>query len=320
MKKISFISLIIVLVLFLSQSPMLYANADALNESVREDGFIQYDTETKEYSYYYPSEYECSQTWDLFSDEKVEQMLSSLNSFNQASGNEYISPRTIIGDEDTRIYTSPSSSPYCSVVVLKSYWDTDGDGIADDKPTTGTGFLVSGKILVTAAHCVVSKTATGGSLVELRIYPDVFTSNINNCSYVHPRSWTWSTNWHNTSIGYKYDYCVVELWDDITRPFYFNCVQSSNLATPKFIYISGYPGDHLYYQMTSAGIINSSDYYNCWYDNDTVGGMSGSPIYNNGTCFGIHTNGISPLNPYNRGVLFTPYLYNLICSKIAATE
>ena len=317
MKKICLILLVTVMILLLSQSPLLQANSESFKES-GEDVFMQYDAETKEYSYYYPSEYECSQTWDLFSDEKVEQMLSSLNSFNQASENEYISPRTIIG-EDTRIYTSPSSSPYCSVVFLEGFWDVDGDGIADGT-TEGTGFLVSGKILVTAAHCMIPQTYADGTLVELKIYKDIFTSNISGCSYVHPRRWTWSTNWYNMSTGYKYDYCVVELWNNITRPFYFNCVQSSNLATPKFVYVSGYPGDHSYYQMTSAGSIINADYYNCSYNNDTEHGMSGSPIYNNGTCYGIHSKGVTEDNPYNSGVLFTPYLYNLICSKIAATE
>ena len=288
--------------------------------------YLQYDYASKTITTYQPSSYASSdQTWDLFSPMETNQMRAALlDSANVQSMNDNVaSPADIIG-EDTRYFTPPSGVPYSSVAFIRRHYRKTVDGVQVGYFSAGTGFLVSDKVLLTAAHCIVpDEEPAGYELLEIRIYfdlditaPDYQNSSLSGYSYIHPQRWTWSTNWHNEEINERYDYCVIELTQAVDRPYYFNCVQSSN-TTNQSVYVSGYPTDHKIHQMTSYGQLSYADYYVCRYNNDTVNMMSGSPVYNT-NCVAIHVRG--PDTGYNEGILFTPYLYNLICSKISDNQ
>lgn len=277
--------------------------------------FYEYDYNTREVSTYTVSAVNSVQsTWELFSDAEV----SDMSAFVE-SGSDIVMPKTIIGDHDTRIPTPPSNgAPYSSVVFILTTYDSDGDGIADEA-YRGTGFLVSSKVVVTAAHVIHED---GMELVEMRIYTDVHSTSedpsvaLADATYYYPARWTWSTNWSDTTIRKNYDYCVIELFTPQIRPYYFNCVMSSNADTPQNVYVSGYPGNMGYQQVQSYGQLTYTDYYVCHFTNDATRGMSGGPIYRT-DCIGIVTR----QEPnYNEGNLFTPYIYNLICSKIADNQ
>ncbi|MBR4587141.1 MAG: trypsin-like peptidase domain-containing protein [Lachnospiraceae bacterium] len=307
--------LMLFVTIIFSNSGVLISSANESNYLMDEQyHYLRYDSETGEMGDYSCSiNNDISQTWDLFDSELVKQMQNDLamnECFRAKPG-----MRSILG-EDNRFFSPPTSSPYSSVVYLRAFFDTDNDGISDIIKE-GSGFLVSKKVMVTAAHCMIPQDTSSENLLELRIYLNLDSSTLIGKTYVHPKTWTWSTNWHNPSLSWKYDYCVVELWDDVTKPFYFNCVGSSNAYTPQYVNVSGYPGDHSYYQMSCFGQMTYTDYYTCEFNNDIIGGMSGGPIYNINNCLGIITYESST---YNQGNLFTSYLYNLICSIISDNE
>ena len=249
-------------------------------------------------------------TWDLLDETSVSQMEALIENYDIFDNNQSASTYGIVG-EDTREFTSPTTAPYCSVALIIATMEDGGTSTT----VMGTAFLVSPNVLVSAAHCAIPKNLDD-SFQEMKIYFDVHQeSNLSGQTYVEPRRISYSPNWHDTSVNSNYDYCIIELEENISRPFYFNCVMSSNISTPQTVSISGYPGDHKFYQMTSQGELFNSNEFLCTYYNDTYGGMSGSPIYNASTCIGIHTrrNGDS----YNIGNLFTADIYNLICETIA---
>lgn len=276
--------------------------------------FYECDYNTREVSTYtVPVVNTVQSTWELFSDAEVSNMSAFMGLENNT-----LMPNTIIGN-DTRIPTPPSGgAPYSSVVFIYLAYDNDGDGIADDA-RSGTGFLVSSKVVVTAAHVVHED---GMELVEMRIYTDVHSASedisvaVADATYYYPARWTWSTNWSDTTIRKNYDYCVIELFTPQIRPYYFNCVMSSNADTPQNVYVSGYPGDMGHQQVQSYGQMTYTDYYICRLTNDAMTGMSGGPIYRT-DCIGIITR---QKPDYNEGNLFTPDIYNLICSKIADNQ
>ena len=272
--------------------------------------FLQCEYDTRDITSYVPSmQNEVIQsTWDLFPEQQVYEMSSTMTALSTGSG---VSTRDIIGTSDF-FDAHPISAPYSSIAYLRAYFDSNGDGATDYIMST-TGFLVSEKILITSAQGVVPRDTSTTTLIELRIYFGMDSSSLSGASYLHPRRWTWSTAWHDSSTSWKYDYCVIELWDEIERPFYFNCIESSNLATGQNIYISGYPSAYNYYQKACHGQITSSNYYNCNFNNDMLTGMHGAPLYNN-YCVGIATYRATT---YNMGNLFTEHIYELICSKIS---
>jgi glutamyl endopeptidase len=77
--------------------------------------------------------------------------------------------------------------------------------------------------------------------------------------------------------------------------------QSASLTYLSTI-IQGYPGDKPSTQWRSTDFVRASATENIYYQNDTVGGMSGSPVWQNrgsgasycvGQCgMAIHTNGL----------------------------
>jgi glutamyl endopeptidase len=85
------------------------------------------------------------------------------------------------------------------------------------------------------------------------------------------------------------------------------------------ITINGYPGDKANgtQQWGSKGTVSRSTAAKLYYDNDTVGGMSGAPIWvqNNNTAWalGIHTNGDSlATGGSNAGTRISQNVFDLI--------
>lgn len=276
--------------------------------------YLQCDYDTREITdYSVPVANNITQTWELFDKQTIANMQQVSDAFFNNDFSDL--SRSIIDDDNELFYSAPISAPYSSVARLVARFDNNGDGIAEST-AYGTGFLVSKNVLVTAAHCLIPKDMSSSTLIELQIYFGVHSQGLDGYSYEHPRRWTWSSNWHDETNGWQFDYCVIELHNDISRNFYFNCISSSNASTPQDIYVSGYPAGSHNYQMSCYGELTVTSYYYCHYTNDILSGMSGGPIYNE-YCLGIITyHG----GTYNQGNLFTPYMYNLICAKISDNQ
>lgn len=86
--------------------------------------------------------------------------------------------------------------------------------------------------------------------------------------------------------------------------------------------VAGYPGDKPRQQWRSTGRLANSDSSQVFYPNDSIGGMSGGPVYQvgrtgafcQGTCaFAIHTQGLHGLfgkhANYNHGTRLTQSIY-----------
>ena len=183
--------------------------------------YLQCDYETRKTTEYHsPVFNQAIETWDLFDARQVYAMNEAASCLTNPGSP--LSPTTILG-EDNRFLSPPTAPPYSSVACLVASFDTDGDGVANTT-SYGTGFLVSKNVLVTAAHCLIPKDTSSTALIELKIYFDLHDNSLVGHSYEHPRRWTWSVNWHDVANGWQYDYCVIELHNDISRPYYFNCV------------------------------------------------------------------------------------------------
>lgn len=317
-KNIIIISILLTLSMILMITPLSASSNTVLENNTNENvsQFLECDYVTREVTNYTPLvTNNVETTWELFSDNDIALMEASYNTHATNTTNDpIIMPQDIIGNNDM-FDAPPISAPYSSVAYLSATFDSNGDGSADYIMST-TGFLVSKNVLVTSAQGVVPRDTTTTTLVELRIYFGLDSDTLSGTSYIHPRRWTWSTAWHDSSNSWKYDYCVVELWDDVMQPYYFNCVESSNTSPQQNVYISGYPSDEQYHQKACHGQIISSNYYNCNFNNDMLSGMHGAPIYNS-SYIGIATYRSST---FNMGNLFAEHIFNLICSKISENQ
>lgn len=282
--------------------------------------YLEYDIDTGETTTYYTSIDNSTETWSLFTEREVSQMKTAIS----IQDNE-ISTSAIIGNLDYE-ETAPSSDPKNSAVVLLIMkWDEDGDGISDST-TRGTGFLVSHNVLVTNAHCVVHDKEY--TLVEARVYYDVHGSSYNGCSYITLDKLLWSYGYtaEDKEVQARYDYCVATMNESLSRRFYFNCVNSESIEGLK-VTLSGYPSSNGkeptetgyvsfdYRQQSCDGYILHASEYHLYYDNDSTGGISGGPIYDDsGTAYGVHRGGYS--SDANRAVRFHSQLYSTICDAV----
>lgn len=276
--------------------------------------YLQYDIDTRETTTQYAPINNSTETWSLFTEREVSQMAAAL--YTEQNG---IVTNNYIGETNDLETTNPNNVLTSSAVVLIiAYLDGNGDGVAD-VVSRGTGFLVSHNVLVTAAHCVV--TGDGYTLIEARAYYDVHGSSYSGCNYVTLDRLMWSYGYTSTSpdVQMRYDYCIATLNGSIEREFYFNCANSTSIQNIS-VTVSGYPNlnaangfNNYYYQCKSEGSILSVSEYNITYDNDTIVGMSGGPVFRLGTAYGINT---MESTTHNLGVRIHSQVYTTICDAI----
>ncbi len=210
---------------------------------------------------------------------------------------------------DSRFQVNPYTYPQRAVAL-----------ITYNGATHCTGWLVSKDTLVTAGHCVHGGGSTGrwGTLSAFKIYPG-FSDDYAPYGSCTPKEIYSSSGWI-TVADTDSDIGIIKLDCEVgnsTGYFsYFVADPVENVA----ITINGYPGDKAegHQQWASTGTISHATAAKLYYDNDTTGGMSGSPIWvqnANGTAwsFGIHTNGESILLPNtNAGTRISQDVFDLI--------
>jgi glutamyl endopeptidase len=202
------------------------------------------------------------------------------------------STRSIIG-WDSRMRTNPLGYPNRAIVYIER------NGAAHC-----TGWMINSNTLATAGHCVHTGGSSGSfyPVSSFRVYPGYDGSGAGAYGSCTVRRSHSVTGWTSSGSS-NFDYGAMRL----------NCTvgsvvgnfgiwappQSTLLGQP--IVLAGYPGDKPKTQWTSSDTIRNVTTTKFSYRADTVGGQSGSPVWNSGPDalwtsgawgIAIHTNGV----------------------------
>lgn len=201
------------------------------------------------------------------------------NMLNNVNDTSYIdiSPHIIIGRDDRTRVTNTRIAPYRSIVEVWVGWP-------DGSMVRGTGFFGDrDDVVITSGHLLFNPARGGWA-----IYTSVFTSagHFNG-------GWIWGGgSWvHN---GHRDgDFGIIQLHQNTGENVLPLRVLSDNQLMNSSITLAGYPGD-LSGMWRSTGRIREVWRHRFLHDADTVGGSSGSPIYNSqNQVIGIHRGNVS---------------------------
>lgn len=210
----------------------------------------------------------------------------------------------IFPDERARV-TTTTTFPYRAIALITF---TGG---------RCTGWLYGPDVVATAGHCVHTGGSSGSWRTNVTVFPgrDGPSSPYGSCS---ARSLHSVLGWTRDQDE-RYDYGVIKLNCSIgnTTGWFGLWWQGASLNGTG-TEISGYPGDKPLENWRSVDQVRVSETEQAFYFNDTLGGMSGSPIFTNrgagspwcvGSCvMGIHAYGLHGSQPHanhNHGIRFT---------------
>lgn len=223
-----------------------------------------------------------------------------------------IAPFSIIG-EDNR---EPVDFP---IEVIGKLEITGRNG----KSYGGTAFLVSDDLILTAGHCL-DNDEMGGHATKL-----VFKAGLHyNGSYIASANATESylpPQWEENRDP-NWDWALLRLDKPIGATVGYETIRVNEVPFGKACEIVGYDVNYSpkNIQLIGFGHVQGYEQFRLYYNADTEGGMSGSPIYiayaqnDYGTRFaisGIHTNGTSSSEARNSGVRITTSIINMLNYK-----
>ncbi|HEX6291251.1 MAG TPA: serine protease [Herpetosiphonaceae bacterium] len=206
---------------------------------------------------------------------------------------------SVIGTDNRYQIFGTTSYPYSAIVHVTS--------------SIGgcTGWMIGHNTVATAGHCVYG---TSGWASNVTVYPGRSGSSLpyGSCSYTT----LYTVNGWVSSRSPEYDYGAIKLNCSVgynTGWFGFRWTSASLTGQPS--YISGYPGDKPYgTQWRSNDYVRITETRRLFYANDTYGGHSGSPVWNDeASCspcgIAIHAYGVGS-NGYNGGTRITEPVFN----------
>jgi glutamyl endopeptidase len=201
-----------------------------------------------------------------------------------------VAPFSVIGSDDRSQVSPTTGSPARSTVLITRNGNLHC-----------TGWMISADTLLTAGHCVYTGGSGGSWYTGLEFTPasDGGTAPYGTCQ---PAA-LWSLNGWVNDANTQYDAGIVKL--DCTLGdtvgwygMWWQTASLNNLSTT----VLGYPGDKPATLWQSVDFVRATTTENIFYQNDSVGGMSGSPVYQfrgsgasycTGQCaMAIHTNGV----------------------------
>lgn len=224
-------------------------------------------------------------------------------------------PYSIIGTDDRNVVTETNRIPYRFIGKLDINY-------SNGKRGDGTAFLVGKNTLLTAGHCAYEP----GTTIKKIVFSPALKGNelpfgSYNISKIHvPTKYKEAANAGDNDNKEKYDYALLQLASNVGSTIgYFqlggyNTQYNINNLTNTKATIAGYPAEYLQMYRHKSNILgfNEGGYY-MYYDIDTVGGQSGSPVikYVDGKYYviGIHIEGSST---YNIGRYITGNIYELV--------
>lgn len=206
------------------------------------------------------------------------------------AGTEGANSESVIGSFDTRQNLYTIEYPTRAVALIT--WRI-GNGTAGC-----TGWMIGDDTVMTAGHCVHPGDGTNFYDVNsYTIYPgrDGGSAPYGSCGAVSLHT---VNGWANNGSR-KYDYGAIKLNCTIGNTVgWFGWWWTTNSLKHQPTIIQGYPGDKpSATQWLSADKVRCEGTHNIYYKNDTAGGMSGSPIWNDGKfdgpyAIGIHAYGV----------------------------
>jgi glutamyl endopeptidase len=205
----------------------------------------------------------------------------------------------IIGTDDRVRITPTTSFPWRAICALRIT-------ARDNTKWIGTGWLVAPRTVITAGHCVYMHDH-GGWPKSIEVIPGMNDSlrPYGSCTATTFRS---VVGWVNDKKR-EYDYGAIILpansrLGDRTGVFGF-AVKDNPYIMNAYLNLSGYPGDkggnQQWFMARRAKSVAPRVIY---YEIDTMGGQSGSPVWvkvgNARYAVGIHTNGLITGNSATR--------------------
>jgi len=216
-----------------------------------------------------------------------------------------LAPEVILG-RDTRERTYTNYYPARAKVLVTGRFGTGSYRCS--------GVLINKDTVVTAGHCVhgTNPQVWATSVV---VYPGRNGSSIPYGSCTAKRLYS-VVGW-TTSKNEEYDYGAIKLNCTVGNTVgWYGYTTAGTTNYPSIV--QGYPGDKPLEQWFSADKVWTVTTRQLFYRNDTIGGMSGSPVwYDLGTSgpylIGIHaygTHGVAPHSTYNHGTRITSEVFN----------
>ena len=270
---------------------------------------IQYDIETQKSSLilYNPGD-------DY--DERMKEIERKNNLQNEISHSmcridESLNPKYIIGDDGRVKVTAVNTNPYRSIALLIITW-------SDNTITDATGFMISSRYMLTAAHCLYKDDAT---VLNIKIY---FGANGNTYSqpYYQATQFNYSSH-YPSNHAVKYDWGCIKVSATPNRGHFLLGYKNDTQLENTQLTICGYPLDLVeldttapihkrkWYMYRMSGFPTLLHTYTLRYTIDTVHGQSGSPIYSTGIAYGLHCVGREN-DGYNAGRRVTASLIDYL--------
>lgn len=223
---------------------------------------------------------------------------------------------SIIGPDGRTRVTATTTYPYrANVLILRN------------GSLHCTGWMISKDTMLTAGHCVHTGGSGGTWYTGLTFKP---ASNGGTAPYgTYTSRGTYALNGWVNSGSSDYDAAIVKLSGAVgTSTGWFGMWWQTAALDGTFTRVTGYPGDKPSTQWMSTGSVRSSQTNRVFYQNDTTGGNSGSPVWlfrgtgapfcSGGPCaMAIHTNGLGSLSSTdNSGTRITEAKFNTFMSIV----
>ncbi|MER0203891.1 MAG: protease [Nitrosomonas sp.] len=208
-------------------------------------------------------------------------------------------PYSIIGDDERVVVQNTTLFPARAIVQILFTAAESGNKYLC------TGTLISADTVLTAGHCIHSGTVDGKWYTDFTIYPgrNSGAQPFGSCTGKKLYALNGWVNAGSSTEARQYDLGAIKLDCDVgqrTGWLMVRALGDDEMGLPTTV--QGYPADKTPAgrQYMSTDKIRNIQNLNVFYQNDTYGGMSGSPVLATGKneIFAIHTSGLHNGEPW----------------------
>ncbi|MCB5951801.1 Ig-like domain-containing protein [Enterococcus sp. BWT-B8] len=211
---------------------------------------------------------------------------------NAIDGYTSVRTRGIIGEDNRDLVGNTEVYPYSAIVQLSVIFP---DGVS----VLGTGSMISGDTVLTAAHCLYNESR-GGWASSVIVMPGRQEWTLPFGRYTADEFYVLSS-YLQPGNGLNSDIGLIKLKEDIGEKTGWLGMSSESLNENNYT-LTGYPGDlGKYYMYTEERLIPSSDWTTEFYvhhSHDAYSGQSGAPLYEtaNKRIVAVHSGSNSTTN------------------------